>query len=227
MPAPPHSQDVKHILDGGSLLHRLPWPRESSYRELTEMYVAFVSRKYTDATIIFDGYCSGPGTKDMTHLCRNKGMVGRNVAFTADIILCEKKEVFLSNSDNKQQFLHLLSGDFEAKCIRTCHAEGDADCLIIQEALQAAKLSPTNVIGEQSDLFILLLHHIKNSLCDVLFTSGALKKQRVKPWDSKGTQARLGSDVCSNFFFFLPMPSVGVTPHPDPSTSQSLCLSRS
>ncbi|KAK7491791.1 hypothetical protein BaRGS_00017047 [Batillaria attramentaria] len=116
---PPRAQsheNVKQILDGGSLLHRLP-PRGSSYRELIEMYVTFVSRKYTDATIIFDGYCSGPGTKDMTHLHRNKGMVGRSVTFTFtdDIVLCEKKEVFLSNPHNKQQFLHLLSSAFEAR----------------------------------------------------------------------------------------------------------------
>lgn len=90
-PASLPCENIKYILDGGSLLHRLPWPKGSSYTDLVEMYVNFVSRKYEDANIIFDGYCSGPGTKDMTHLRRSKGMVGTNIAFTADMLLCEKK----------------------------------------------------------------------------------------------------------------------------------------
>lgn len=138
-PASLPSENIKYILDGGSLLHRLPWPKGSSYTDLVEMYVNFVSRKYKDANIIFDGYCSGPGTKDMTHLRRSKGMVGTNTAFTADMLLCEKKEHFLANAENKEQFLRLLGSAFEARGFATRHAQGDADCLIVQEALLSAK----------------------------------------------------------------------------------------
>ena len=64
----------------------------------------------------------------MTHPLKNKRMVGRNVAVTAGTILCEKKEVFLYNSDNKQKILHLLKGTYGAKWIRTYLAERDSDC---------------------------------------------------------------------------------------------------
>ncbi|KAK7474940.1 hypothetical protein BaRGS_00033827 [Batillaria attramentaria] len=52
VPDPPPAR-VRHIIDGGSLLHRLPWPRGSSYRELADMYVHLVSTKYPDATVVF------------------------------------------------------------------------------------------------------------------------------------------------------------------------------
>ena len=30
---------VLYVLDGGDLLHKLPWPKLSKYRQLYEMYV--------------------------------------------------------------------------------------------------------------------------------------------------------------------------------------------
>lgn len=141
-------------------------------------------------------------------------MVGRNVAFTADKILCDKKEVFLSNPQNKQEFLYLLGSAFETKGIRTCHAKGDADCLIVQEALKASQLSPTVVIGEDTDLLILLLYHVETTSHDVFFTSGSGKKQQIKLWDIKATQARLGRDVCSNILFAHAMCGCDTTSRP-------------
>ena len=153
------------------------------------MYVSFVSRKYTYATVIFNGYCSGPGTKDTTNLHRTKGVVGRSVSFKPDMVVCDKKDIFLSNLKNKQEFLYLLGDEFEMKGIRTKHAKGDADCLIIKEALHAASLSPTVVIGEDTDLLVLLLHHVTSQMNTVYFTSGTLKKQQVKLWNIQESQA--------------------------------------
>lgn len=72
-------------------------------KDLAEMYVSFVARKHTLATIIFDGYVVGPSTKDVAHLRRSKGMVGRHVAFDPNTILCETKEIFLANCENKPE----------------------------------------------------------------------------------------------------------------------------
>lgn len=173
-------ENVKYILDGGSLLHRLPWPRGSSYKELAEMYVSYVARKHTLATIIFDGYVDGPSTKDVAHLRRSKGLVvGRHVAFDPDMILCETKEIFLANCENKQQFIHLLAEAFEANKFVTFHAKGDADCLIVAKALVSAKESATVVVGEDTDLLVLLLHHVEPTMHDVFFTSGSYKKTKL------------------------------------------------
>ena len=45
--------------------------------------------------------------------------------------------------------------------IKVNHASGDAD-LIVQTALKAAKAYPTVLIGEDTDLLVLVLHHFMN-----------------------------------------------------------------
>ena len=47
------------------------------------------------------------------------------------------KNDFFANPQNKQQFINLVSETLRAAGVRTTHAEGDADCLIVWKALQA------------------------------------------------------------------------------------------
>ncbi|RUM44712.1 MAG: hypothetical protein DSY80_04115, partial [Desulfocapsa sp.] len=66
--------DIQYIIDGGALLHRIPWPRGSTYDSVCELYVRYVTQKYgAAAAIVFDGYTDDPTTKDATHL-RRTGM---------------------------------------------------------------------------------------------------------------------------------------------------------
>ena len=59
--------EVQYVLDGGALLHRIPWPRVfPKYREICDMYCQYVAGKYGAAVVIFDGYKQS-STKDMTH----------------------------------------------------------------------------------------------------------------------------------------------------------------
>ena len=37
------SEDVQYVLDGGALLHRLPWPQGSIYDDVCQMYVNHVT----------------------------------------------------------------------------------------------------------------------------------------------------------------------------------------
>ncbi|KAK7485546.1 hypothetical protein BaRGS_00023234 [Batillaria attramentaria] len=104
----PQLTDVKHILDGGSLLHRLPWPRGETFGGICDLYANFVIRHYGMPTIVFDGYDLGPSTKDMAHLRRSGGVVGTPVNFTPDMRVSQKKEQFLANSINKREDADLL-----------------------------------------------------------------------------------------------------------------------
>ena len=48
--------EVQYVLDGGALLHRIPWSRGvPKYREIYDMYCQYVTGKY-GAVVIFDGY---------------------------------------------------------------------------------------------------------------------------------------------------------------------------
>ena len=59
--------DVHCIVDGGALLQRLPWRRGDLFETICQMYVDYVMRKYSQATVVFDGYVDGPSIKDVTH----------------------------------------------------------------------------------------------------------------------------------------------------------------
>ncbi len=55
---------VHYVLDGGSLLHRLSWKQGEMFQSVCARYVTYVTTKYGEATIVFDGYESGPDIKD-------------------------------------------------------------------------------------------------------------------------------------------------------------------
>ena len=41
------------VLDGGALLHRLPWPQGSIYDDVCQMYVNHVKQRYGTAVLGF------------------------------------------------------------------------------------------------------------------------------------------------------------------------------
>ena len=56
-----------YVLDGGSLLHRLPWKTGESYGAIAQSYADFTVRHYGQATVVFDGYDEGTAIKDNMH----------------------------------------------------------------------------------------------------------------------------------------------------------------
>ena len=70
------------------------------------MYIDYVIRKYgVNSIVLCYAYPEEPSTKDSAHWRRSKGKVGRLVIFSGSIKLSAKKEIFLSNTLNKQNFL--------------------------------------------------------------------------------------------------------------------------
>ena len=72
------------------------------------------------------------------------------------------KELFLSNNENKQRFINLLSdalkeaGHFVTYCI------ADTDVHILQKAVERLKISHIVVVADDTDVLILLLHYLKD-----------------------------------------------------------------
>ena len=48
-------EDLHYPLDGGALLHCTPWPISFTYDEICQLYVIYMTQKYNDAAIVFDG----------------------------------------------------------------------------------------------------------------------------------------------------------------------------
>ena len=49
-------ESAQFVLDGGAFLHRIPWPRGSTFGAIMNMYIDFVLKNYAEGIIVFDGY---------------------------------------------------------------------------------------------------------------------------------------------------------------------------
>lgn len=195
------SDTAHYVVDGGALLHRVIWPLGVSYDTICSLYVQYIKRRYPRATIVFDGYESGPTTKDCTHTRRHE--CGPEVLFESSMVLTLKKDVFLSNKENKQKFIKLLADTLERNGYSTLHAANDADVLIVKTAVAKAEAVPTVLIGDDTDLLVLLLHHAEANAHDLFFRPEPRQRDKTsrKTWDIKKAKAVLGSDVCSLILF--------------------------
>jgi len=132
----------------------------------------------------------------VAHLRRTKGKVGTHVKFSTDTPLRMKKEVFLNNQENKQAFIDMLGVCLTSDGINVLHAQGDADTMIVDTAINLARQNPTTVIGEDTDLLVLLLHHHTADLKQIQFRSDSKSTKTVKIWDIEATQTALGTELC-------------------------------
>ena len=170
--------EVQYVLDGGALLQRIPWAR-TTYKEICTVYTDYVRKKYGEAIVVFDGY-EGTSTKDMTHQRRAKGQAGVAVTFTKDMQFTMKKDKFLANKSNKQQFINLLSAQLEKNKCQVHHAPGDADLLIVRKAVKSATMVNTVLVGDDTDLLVLLCYHATWSPT-TYFSGQSQKKKHQDP----------------------------------------------
>ena len=161
------------ILDGGSLLHRIVWNRGSTFESILNAYTNY--GKYGKPVVEFDGY-QGSTIKDMTHKRRSKGKHGMTVMFEKSMNLAVTKEVFLSNKGNKQRFIIMLGEELSKKGCTVFHDTGDADCLIVKKAMESAAENNVVLVGDDTDLLILLLHQQYEGKHDVFFAPEPKKK---------------------------------------------------
>ena len=75
-----------YVLDGDSLLQRLPWRPRATFNGLCQLYTDYVTKNYSNSVFVFDGYETGPSTKDNMHLRRLRGKIGAEVHFKEDMI---------------------------------------------------------------------------------------------------------------------------------------------
>ena len=104
--------DINYVLDGGSLLHRICWEKDCSFQDIANAYVKLVTY-YGPDIIVFDGYMSGPSTKDNAHLSRNAKGESKQVNFTSEMKFHCTKSSFLANVHNKSKMIQLTGLDLK------------------------------------------------------------------------------------------------------------------
>jgi 5'-3' exonuclease len=197
-PAP--CQNITYVLDGGALLHRIPWQLGETYDKILQDYTRYVTKHYGQAVVVFDGYEAGPSTKDSTHQ-RRVECEGRKVTFHLSTKLQLKKKEFLSNKENKQRFLELLGDALAKEGCEVIHARGDADTLIVQTAVRISEDRETVLVGDDTDLLVLLIHLAGENKHDIHFRPEPKKGAEVRCMGVNSIKHKLGVQVCRHILF--------------------------
>lgn len=197
-----HDNEISNsmfVVDGGSLLHKIPWQKKETFEEIFNNYSSYLGNKYGISAIVFDGY-ENASTKDMAHLKRSR-ISGREVLFTPLMKLTTTKDEFLSCQGNKSRFIKRVGNHLEQKGYEIIHAQGDADLLIVQTAITKSKIKKTVVIGEDTGLLCLLLHYSTEIIFPVYFKNEPEKGKMGKIWDILQLKNLLGEVVCKYILF--------------------------
>lgn len=125
------------------------------------------------------------------------------MSFTGTTPLKYKKEVFLSNVKNKEKFIKILTEKLQhAGCI-VMNTAGDANVLIAQIAADMSDNKTVVVIGEETNLLILLCYYAKEDNCGLYLRSGEKSKttKATRLWNITETQKLLGKNNSKYLFF--------------------------
>ena len=108
--------------------------------------------------MIFNGYSDGPSTIDMIHKRRGLPKQSPTVQFEEEMMFTGKKDIFMENNKNKERFLKMVGEELKLTGCR-----GDADVDIAQTAIYESINCNVTLVGEDTDLLVLLLYFAKNS----------------------------------------------------------------
>ena len=96
--------------------------------------------------------------------------------------LTSTKELFLSNKQNKQKFICMLGAELAKYSCQTYYNTADADLLIAMKTIESAENIDTVLIGEDTDLRVLLLYHAQCEHKKIFFMPESKKSSKVRTW---------------------------------------------
>ena len=64
--------NVQWVIDGGMLIHLIPWKRGSTYQEIFDSYIKFISVRFPQRKIVFDGYLNSSKMEHTLEELRDK-----------------------------------------------------------------------------------------------------------------------------------------------------------
>ena len=132
--------------------------------------------------------------------------------FASGMMIKSKKGEFLNNKANKQRFRHYLRDNLERAGCSVDHGKDDADVIIVQTAVSSARHKETVLIGDDTDLLVLLLHHADMDTHEVFLTSERKKSaQQNTIWCIRQSKQLLGPDVCDHILFIHAIVGCAVT----------------
>lgn len=193
-------QDFHFILNGHSLINKIPWQKNETFDAICLKYVKYVAQ-YERPTVIFENnYDSTPSVKDEIHLRRTKGIPGRDVLFTGTMLLNCKKELFLSNTSNMQRFINMLGKVLHENDCNVLYSSNTV-AKIAETAMNAANSKETVVVGGDITELVVLCHHFESDGRTIWFQSDERKPKMSKLWDLERMNEVLGGNVMKSLVF--------------------------
>ena len=84
----------------------------------------------------------------------------------------------------------------------THHAHGFADLLIVKTAIESAQTKTTVLVGDDTDLVVLLCYHIPEDGHDLYFRPEPKANARgARVWHVRKVKEQLGTDLYKNLLF--------------------------
>ena len=93
---------------------------------------------FRSASVVFDDYPEIPTTKDNAHRRRLGKGISPRLGFEPDMLFSAKKDVFLSNTANKQSIINVISTKHKKAGCYVIHSNDDADVGIVKLAVQSS-----------------------------------------------------------------------------------------
>ena len=92
----------------------------------------------------------------------------------------------------------MLGSYLEKKKCKVYHAPRDADLLIVQKAVESSAVMDTVLVGDDTDLLVLLCYHASLDSHSIFFRPEP-KKNTKNPgvWDIKAVREQLGPEICA------------------------------
>ena len=83
----------------------------------------------------------------------------------------QARREFLSRDTNKQRLVQMISDQLRERDCIVVNAHGDADVDIVKTAVETSLQHTTTVIGEDTDLLVLLLYYAQGEVMNLYFRS--------------------------------------------------------
>ncbi|KYN21449.1 hypothetical protein ALC57_06175 [Trachymyrmex cornetzi] len=198
------------------LLHKVPWKTGTTFATVTSSYITYLKSNYGDnVTIVFDGY-DDLTTKSSERDRRSKKFISVEYRFNENTKVAVEKGKFLSNNNNKKNFIKLLHDCRVRENFKSITCKGDADRTIATEAIVNDYFPDKKVVVVSEDIDVLVILTALAEDQEIYFlkpksSSGTVRKKifSTKSLDSRYANVKkrilfahafTGCDTTSAFF---------------------------
>lgn len=172
--------------------------------DIGSRYIEFTLRNYgKSSTIILNESVMAPSITDDKFLRRKNGLCGSEISFNGATILKTKKQEFLSNVKNKNNFVQILSQKLAEDGCTVLKSFYDHNIEIATTAARMSCENMTVVVGEEGTLLILLCYYTNASNCGLYFRGHKKHKstKTTRVWNITKTRSLLGDDAAKHLLF--------------------------